>query len=159
MGTGYVVVLVAEGVIPERESLVCQAWGEVPISYFQDHESLNECSFIDLKVNKWEINAEWSRKSEVEPWIRIEILRGGAVAEYLVAQGLSLVVEGGALLSIEMDDGGGEIDEILLVNLVSVFMPGNRVFQWRGGLSEIDGEYISRFPAREEVLERLRHCR
>ncbi|QCZ96611.1 hypothetical protein DL544_06210 [Stenotrophomonas sp. pho] len=48
-----------------------------------------------MKVNKWEINAEWSRKSEVEPWIRIEILRGGVVAEYLVAQGLSLVVEGG----------------------------------------------------------------
>lgn len=159
MGTRYVVVLVAEGMIPERESLVRQAWGEVPISYFQDHESLNECSFIDLKVNKWEVNAEWSRKSEVEPWIRIEILRGGAVAEYLVAQGLSLVVERGGVLSIEMDDGGCEVDEILLVNLVSVFMPGNRVFQWRDGLSEIDGEYISRFPAREEVFERLRHCR
>lgn len=159
MGTRYVVVLVAGEVLPERKSLVCQAWGEVPFSYFQDHESLNESSFLDLKVNKWEVNAEWSRKSEDEPWIRIEILRGGAITEYLAAQGFSLVVGvGEALLSIEMDDGGGEIDEILLAHLVSVFMPGNRVFQWRDEISEIDGEYISRFPAREAVLEQLRRC-
>ncbi|WP_369038400.1 hypothetical protein [Stenotrophomonas maltophilia] len=159
MGTKYVVVLVAGKGLPERNSLVYQAWGEVPVSYFQDHESLNESSFLDLKVNKWEVNAEWSRKSEDEPWIRIEILRGGVVAEYLATQGLSLLAGvGEALLSIEMDDGGGEIDEILLAHLVSVFMPGNRVFRWRDELSEIDGEYISRFPAREAVLEQLRRC-
>lgn len=159
MGTRYVVVLVAGEALPERNSLVYQAWGDVPFSYFQDHESLNESGFLDLKINKWEVNAEWSRKSEDEPWIRIEILRGGAVTEYLAAQGFSLVVGvGEALLSIEMDDGGGDIDEILLAHLVSVFMPGNRVFQWRDELSEIGGEYISRFPAREAVLEQLRRC-
>ena len=157
METGYVVVLNAGEAIPERSSLVYQAWGDVPFSYFQGHESMAESGFLDLKVNKWEVNAEWSRNSDGEPWIRIEIVRGARVAEWLATHGLACMAGmGGVLLIAEMDDGGGELDEVLLARLVSVFIPRNRAFHWCNELNEIDGEYISRLPSREEVLERLR---
>ncbi len=159
MGTGYVVVLNAGETIPERNSLVHQAWGDVPFSYFQGHESMAESEFLDLKVNKWEINAEWSRNPDGELWIRIEIVREARVAEWLATHGLAWMAGmGGVLLIAEMDEGGGELDEILLARLVSVLSPGNRAFLWCNGLHEIDGEYISRLPSREDVLERLRRC-
>ncbi|HDS1578932.1 hypothetical protein WG628_05020 [Stenotrophomonas maltophilia] len=159
MGTGYVVVLNAGETIPERNSLVHQAWGDVPFSYFQGHESMAESEFLDLKVNKWEINAEWSRNPDGEPWIRIEIVREARVAEWLATHGLAQMAGmGGVLLIVEMDEGGGELDEVLLARLVSVFSPGNRALLWCNGLHEIDGEYISRLPSREDVLERLRRC-
>lgn len=160
MRARYVAVIGAGVVLPERELLISLAWGAAPVSCFQDRESLDDCSFLDLKVNKWEVNADWSRGQYEEPFIRIEILRGAALAEYMHNEVPSLPVSdiGEAVLVFELDEGGSKLDEVLLLRLVSVFFEGNKLYRWCDGFREISEEEVASLPTRQSLLERLVAC-
>ncbi|MDG9762597.1 hypothetical protein, partial [Stenotrophomonas sp. GD04064] len=56
MSRKYAVSMHSSIVLPQRSAWVRAAWGDLPVSYFQSDENLNDCGFIDLKVNKWEIS-------------------------------------------------------------------------------------------------------
>jgi len=82
MSRKYAVSMHSSTVLPQRSAWVSAAWGDLPVSHFQSDENLNDCSFIDLKVNKWEISGsrlQWG----LDPFIRAEILkaRGPAMAD------------------------------------------------------------------------------
>ncbi|WP_175654038.1 hypothetical protein [Pseudomonas sp. Marseille-P9899] len=160
MSDKYAVVLEPGLVLPERGLMVSQAWGDLPVSYFQDQEVFNDCSFLDLKVNKWECNSLWGSKQEVEPWVRIEIFRGPALSEYLQNEGSFLFEEfsGGALIVLELDEDGSEIDEVLLLRLVSVFLGRFKVYKWSESIREISVDMIASIPAKYTVRERLFKC-
>ena len=160
MSNRYAVVLGAGSILPDRGFLIGQAWGDVPVSYVQDHEVFNECSFLDLKINKWEINSQWSSKQESEPWIRIEILKGQVLEEYLRNKGCPLSVEVAreTLIIFEMDEGGAAVDDMLLLRLVSVFYGRFRVYRWSDRIEEVSENIISSLPALHTVRERLNKC-
>lgn len=155
------VVLQRGADLPERGALISRAWGDVPTSYFQDEEDLNVCSFLDLKINKWEINIEWSRKQIEEPWIRIELLKGRALAEYLRNEACPPPVNANEeiLLLFELDDGGSELDEMLLIRLVSVFFGVGKLYHWCDGFREISESAIAALPPPEAVRKRLLTCK
>lgn len=161
MSVRYVVVFEAGSILPDREFLISKAWGNLPVSYVQDHETLNECSYFDLKVNKWEVNSSWSDKQESEPWIRIEILKGGALKEYLHNENcpLSIDFECETLMIFWLDEGGAEMDEILLLRLVSVFYGRFKVYIWSDCvIEEVSANIISFLPNQQTVRERLIKC-
>jgi hypothetical protein len=160
MSNRYVVVLESGSSLPEREFLVSQAWGSVPVSYVQDEEAFNECSFLDLKVNKWEVNSEWSNKQDSEPWIRIEKFKGDALEELLQKEGCRWASEmaGKTLMVIELDDGGTKLDYFLLLRLVSVFYGQFKVYRWSDSIEELSGKTIESLPAQHTVREWLIRC-
>lgn len=63
----YAVVVESGSDLPDREILVSRAWGDVPVSYIQDQEAFNDCSFLDLKVNKWELNRDGALSRTANP--------------------------------------------------------------------------------------------
>ncbi|WP_057434797.1 hypothetical protein [Pseudomonas syringae group genomosp. 3] len=156
----YAVALDSGVVLPERENLIRQAWGDVPVSHFQDEDVLNDCSFLDLKINKWEVNKQWSVQQESEPWIRMEILRGQALEEYLRNDGEALRnnTQHEALVVIEMDEGGMEIDDFLLMRFISVFNESFKVYRFCDGFQEVNKEVLASIPARNTIMERLVGC-
>ncbi|WP_238704396.1 hypothetical protein [Pseudomonas sp. RU47] len=146
--------------MPDREILVSRAWGDVPVSYIQDQESFNDCSFLDLKVNKWELNKKWSAKQNSELWIRIEKLKGVALDDFLYRDGSLWPVDMAekTLIIIELDEGGSALDHCLLLRLVSVFLGQFRVYRWSDGIEEVSEEIAASLPAQQTVLERLIRC-
>lgn len=160
MSNRYAVVLGPGSILPDRELLISQAWGNVPVSYVQDHEDLNECSFLDLKINKWEVNSQWSSTQDSESWIRIEILKGKVLEEYLQNEGCPLSVEVAreTLVVFELDEGGIAVDDMLLLRLVSVFYGRFRVYRWSDRIEEVSANTFASLPARHRVRERLIKC-
>jgi hypothetical protein len=156
----YAVVVESGSDLPDREILVSRAWGDVPVSYFQDQESFNDCSFLDLKVNKWELNKEWSAQHDSELWIRIEKLKGVALDDFLRRDGSLWPVDMAekTLMIIELDEGGSALDHCLLLRLVSVFLGQFRVYRWSDGIEEVSEEIAVSLPAQQDVLERLIRC-
>ncbi|OUM05708.1 hypothetical protein BW686_20365 [Pseudomonas syringae] len=156
----YAVALGSGAVLPERENLILQAWGDVPVSHFQDEDVLNDCSFLDLKINKWEVNKQWSAQQESEPWIRMEILRGQALEDYLQNDGEMLrhATQHEALVVVELDEGGLDIDDFLLMRLISVFSERFKVYRFCDGYQEVHEEALASLPARNAVMERLVGC-
>lgn len=127
----YVVLIKKDARLPSRQVLLDEAWGEnMPISYIQDEEALDAASYLDIKVNKWEINPAWSTLQDEEPWIRIEIFRKKGVDEFRggIARNFSSNLEGYILLSFELDDGWDEIDLLLLGRLVKVISINNECY-------------------------------
>ena len=106
MSDKYVVVLDAGSDLPERDYLISNAWGDVPVSYVQDEVAFNECSFLDLKVNKWEVNNEWSKQQVSEPWIRIEKVEGEVLNDFLLNESSSWPKENvpEKIITIELDE-------------------------------------------------------
>lgn len=160
MSDKYAVALESGGVLPERENLILQAWGDVPVSYVQDEELLSACSFLDLKINKWEVNKQWSTQQESEPWIRMEILRGQALEDYFQHNGKTLRNAGQykALLILELDEGGVEVDVFLFMRLISVFSESFKVYRFYDGVQEVDEKALASISARNTVMERLVGC-
>nr|WP_288912674.1 hypothetical protein [uncultured Pseudomonas sp.] len=160
MRNRYAVVLDAGSILPDRAFLSSQAWGDVPVSYVQDHEFINECSFLDLKVNKWEIDSRWSIKQESEPWIRIEVFKGQALEEYLLNEDCPLSIEAAreTLIIFGLDEGGTSVDDMLLLRLVSVFYGRFRVYRWSDCIEEVSENTIAYLPALDVVRERLHKC-
>ncbi len=156
----YAVALESGGVLPERENLILQAWGDVPVSYVQDEELLSACSFLDVKINKWEVNKQWSTQQESEPWIRMEILRGQALEDYFQHNGKTLRNAGQykALLILELDEGGVEVDVFLFMRLISVFSESFKVYRFCDGVQEVDEKALASISARNTVMERLVGC-
>ncbi|HEL3778442.1 TPA: hypothetical protein UOA91_003115 [Stenotrophomonas maltophilia] len=152
MSRKYAIALHASVVLPQRDAWIHAAWGDVPVSHFQSDEDLNNCSFLDLKVNKWEIGSE-ERAEESEPFIRVEILRAHALVEHLgetvyrppadAAQEIILV--------LELDDGGNELDEGLLKRLVSILAQGNRLYCWKDGFRLAGMEFAQAVPTLKDV--------
>lgn len=84
MYSKYIVFIDKNVPLPSRASIVEGAWGnDVPISFIQDNEVLNDASYLDFKVNKWEANSKWSEMQDDEPMIRVEIFREERVADFL----------------------------------------------------------------------------
>lgn len=160
MSSRYAVVLEAGSILPDRESLISQAWGDVPVSYVQDHEIFNECSFLDLKVNKWELNSQWSSKQQSEVWIRIEILKGQVLEEYLKNEGCPVPVEAACetLIVFELDEGNSAVDNMLLLRLISVFYERFRVYKWSDRIEEMNANIIASLPGRNTVRDQLIKC-
>ncbi|WP_092418662.1 hypothetical protein [Pseudomonas sp. NFPP07] len=160
MSSRYAVVLGPGSILPDRGFLISQAWGDVPVSYVQDHEIFNECRFLDLKINKWELNSRWSNKQDSEPWIRIEILKGQVLEEYLQNEGCPLSVEVAreTLMIFDLDEGGSAVDDMLLLRLVSVFYDRFRVYKWSDRIEEMSANSIASLPARDTIRERLVKC-
>jgi len=157
MSNRYAVILESESVLPERELLVSEAWGSVPVSYVQDQEIFNECSFLDLKVNKWEVDSQWSSKQDLEPLIRIEKLTDEGLEEFLQQEGCrwSLDMAGKKLIIIEMDEGGGAVDDMLLMRLLSVFHARFKVYSCSDSIEELSD---ASFPTQQSVRDRLIKC-
>ncbi|MEL4168391.1 hypothetical protein [Pseudomonas sp. ZS001] len=160
MSSKYAVVIKQGIALPEREILVRRAWGDVPASYIQDQEVFNECRFLDLKVNKWVVNKQWSNQQNSEPWIRVEMLKGGALKEYLRNEScsLSLDVTDEALVILELDEGGLELDEVLLLSLVSAFHSGYKIYRWVDGFQEVGEDIFISLPTQHAIRERLLTC-
>jgi hypothetical protein len=160
MGSGYAVILGMGSSLPDRGLLLSQAWGDVPVSYIQDHEDTNECTFLDLKVNKWEVNSQWSNKQVSEPWIRIEMLKGQALEQYMRGEGLPfpIEVEHEALMIFELDEGGTELDEMLLLRLLSVFCGSSKVYRLSNCIEDVSESIIDTLPSCHTVRELLIKC-
>lgn len=160
MNNKYLVVLEPDSVLPEREHMIRQAWGSVPVSYVHDDEDFNECDFLDLKVNKWEINSEWSSKQVNEPWIRIEKVEGERLDEFFQKNNGHCPVEikSSKLMVIEIDEDGHPVDEILLLLLVSVFYGRFKVYLWSDSVEELGADAIAGLPDQESIRNRLINC-
>jgi len=105
--------------IPARNTWIKKAWGNLPYSYVQDDEDLNKATYLDLKINKWEVDRKWSTHQAEEPWIRIELLNGVDVSNCLSENGFNHEKTPGFLLFFELDGDGDEIDYDLLDSLVA----------------------------------------
>lgn len=118
----------------ERDPLLRRAWGDLPVSFCQDQEDLNACAYLDVKVNKWEIDKRWSAIQPREPWIRLEFFRGDSLRVFLAECGVSLVIWGApeCLVVLRIDEGGWEIDRRLAMTLASVIADGGAIFAREG---------------------------
>lgn len=161
MRNKYAIARPPGATLPDRKSLIERAWGDVPVSYIQDNEVLSECTFIDLKINKWETNSRWRAKQDSEPWIRVEILRGAAIKEFLGRDDGLVAVDfaGGTLVVLELDEGGNELDDMLLFRLVSVLGERCDVYRWTASTyQKVGTDEISRLPTQHSIRDRLLKC-
>jgi hypothetical protein len=160
MSDKYVVVLDAGTDLPERDYLISNAWGDAPVSYVQDEVAFNECSFLDLKVNKWEVNNEWSKQQVSEPWIRIEKVEGEVLNDFLLNEGSAWPKENvpEKIITIELDEGGSEVDEILLQRLIAVFFGRFKVYRCSDRIEEVSQGTIDTIPTLDAIHERIRRC-
>ncbi|MHA3735421.1 hypothetical protein ACXR0M_07055 [Pseudomonas sp. Eth.TT006] len=151
MANRFAVVVESGSDLPDRDILVSRAWGDVPVSYIQDQEAFNDCSFLDLKVNKWELNREWGDKQDSECWIRIEKFKGATLEDFLREDGAFWPVDmsGKTLMIIELDEGGSELDQCLLLRLVSVFLGQFKVYRWSDAVEEVTEETVASVPTQQ----------
>jgi hypothetical protein len=155
MSDEYVVAVGREASLPPRNVLISQAWGSLPVSYFQDHEDLDECSFLDLKVNKWEINDLWAGNG-IEPAIRIDILKGAALSDFMRNHDFPIsCVAYERLLVLKLDEGAEAIDEMLLLRLISVLVGIGKVYVLRQRVEELTEGSINAMPTVGAVVEKL----
>ncbi len=105
--------------LPQRADLISKAWGERnPVSFFQSDEDLNKATFLDVSINKWEVNPKWSDEYDVAPLVRIEILRGSAVKDFTSENHIIVPSDTLSALVFSLDDGYKNIDILLLTRLV-----------------------------------------
>lgn len=102
---------------PNRQEWILAAWGTIPISYVQESEDINEASYLDIKVNKWELNPVWSKVQAQEPWIRIEFIRGEEIRYQTQATKRDRL-----LVILELDGPCKEVDYQLLYRLAQVLV-------------------------------------
>lgn len=161
MSSKYAVILKQGSILPKRDFLISEAWGKVPVSYFQDQESLNDCTFIYLKINKWEINSQWSSQQDSEPWIRINILKGKTLKEYVQNEEhlLPIGATSETILVFELDDTENDLDEILLLRLVSVFGNNSKIYRWCDGFQEMGEDDLTSTLTKQDIHKRLIKCK
>ncbi|BFM49948.1 hypothetical protein [Marinomonas sp. THO17] len=155
MYSKYIVLIDNKVPLPSRASIVNDAWGEsIPVSFVQDAEVLNDASYLDLKVNKWEANGKWSEMQEQEPWIRVETYRDERVREFLDENQLRLTVNNKNcfLVALELDDGWQEIDQVLLACVVKALVKIQNIYAYDDVKGYIDcGDYLKSLPSKESV--------
>lgn len=155
----YAVFLGSNYHFPSRGMLFSCAWGSLPASYFQDDEALEKCSFIDMKVNKWEVNERWRLRQADEPWIRVELVRGDDVAEYLAA--FSSVLPAGRIINtvalFDMDEGAEEVDEILLLRIAFAFSGGDSIYLTDGSVVDADFSLLDSSSV-DAIIKRISSC-
>ncbi len=104
---------------------------------------MNHAEYLDVKVNKWESNSEWSGKGE--PFVRIGIFRNCQLADFVREGELSAPsdFQPKVILTMELDCGGSEIDVALFRSLVCVVMRCGVGYRWRGSWEAVDAISIS----------------
>lgn len=161
MYSKYLVLIDKNNKLPDRVSLVEKAWGDLPVSHIQDAEDLNEASYLDLKVNKWEVNGKWSTKQNQEPWIRIEILRGESLLRFVNQNDFGFPVDqsDSFLMTFELDEldeGWLDVDYALIANLVRVLPAAQKIFAYDESYIRIDGyKHFETVPTKDLVKEKL----
>ncbi|MRJ43377.1 hypothetical protein KF946_07890 [Idiomarina loihiensis] len=155
MYSKYIILIDKNATLPSRSSIVESAWGnDVPISFIQDNEVLNDASYLDFKVNKWEANSKWSEMQDDEPMIRVEIFREERVADFLRDNELwfAFDYEHYFLVALELDDGWHEVDQFLLARVVKVLAENQKVYAYDDVKGYIDcGDYLQSLPSKEAV--------
>ncbi|MDH4608949.1 hypothetical protein [Pseudomonas sp. BN102] len=142
---------------PCREEFIEKAWGDLPVSFFQDDEFLSKASYLDVKVNKWEVSQEWSTLQEVEPCIRIDFLRDERLAEFCREVRLSgcEVSSAEVVLVLELDGEGMELDELLLASMVRVLSETYQCYALDELPMLLDGKFFLVVPSREDLMAAL----
>lgn len=155
MYSKYIVLIDKDVPLPSRASIVGGAWGEdIPVSFVQDNEVLNEASYLDLKVNKWEANSKWSEMQDQEPWIRVEIYRNEQIKKFLRDNGLRFAFdsEDYSLVALELDEGWQELDQVMLGRVVKVFVESQKLYAYDDTEGYIDcGDFLRSLPSKESV--------
>lgn len=131
MSIKYLTIFNKNSTPPERQDLINRAWGDLPTSHIQGGEKIKDSDYLDIKVNKWEVNPLWSKRQSPEPFIRIEILKDEKLNSYLKSSGLTdrLAVESNFAMVIEMDEGAIDIDQVLMLNLFAVLSNFSDIFK------------------------------
>ena len=124
----YIVLFEKTNQLPDRQTWVEKSWGYLPTSYSQDNEDLNKATYLDVKVNKWELNNKWSSSQLDEPIIRIEMIRGKSLAEFAPTNDLQEGQDPTLLLIFELEGDGVEVDYNLFVNLISELVKKQNCF-------------------------------
>ena len=155
MYSKYLVVIDKDVALPDRGLLFEEAWGkDIPVSFVQDNETLDAASYLDVKVNKWEINEKWSHLQSEEPWIRIEVLRGQGFKKYVTENECPFIGDNNDsfLVVFELDEGGVQVDEFLLARLVKTTSETHRPFAYdESGKYVPCFEYFQSLPPKEMV--------
>ena len=117
--------------------------------------------FLILKLISGKLIASGVSCKGGAPWIRVEILRGAPLEGYLKGQGVFPLIKGSGelLLVFELDDGGNDLDEILLLRLVMVFWGAGIIYRWDDGFHVVDENAIASLPGLEVVRSRLLRCK
>jgi len=160
MCSKYLVVCDRRENFPSRVEWLDRAWGEVPVSYVQDGEELRSTSYLDVKVNKWELNSGWSGRQVDEPWIRIEFFRDNFLKSFVEENAFpfDLDFSSDMLLVFELDDGWLDVDKYLIENIVCVLSEKCRCYLWRGRFELLGREYFKNIPSKIEVKNMLIDC-
>lgn len=108
--------------IPQRDVWIRSAWGDVPISYVQDHEFLTNATFFDVKVNKWETDKRAAFDMPDDVWIRIEIKRRDNVQRGHDDISKSSHEHTQILMHFDMDAPYGEMDYVYYLSLIAALM-------------------------------------
>jgi hypothetical protein len=129
----------------------------VPVSYVQDDENLNFCGFLELKVNKWEINTESRECGRFEPYIRCKISKAGAAETSRASFDFSSLLGAGCetYIVLESDEDAGEVDNMLLLRLVAVLSRAGKAYVLRDRLNEMSEDELRAVPTKSVVLTRL----
>lgn len=153
MSFKFFVVSKVRDPLPARAALLADAWGDLPVSYMQGHENLNKASFIDAKVNKWEVNHRWGDVYGIEPTVRVELLKGDALKAYVDDEQWvpKVDLETDRLVVLERDEGGSEIDDVLALALLSVFARGGECYRLEEGLHELREAFLSSLPSKDAI--------
>ncbi|WP_417440284.1 hypothetical protein [Idiomarina sp.] len=155
MYSKYIILIDKNATLPSRSSIVERAWGkDVPISFVQDNEVLNDASYLDFKVNKWEANGKWSEMQDQEPLIRVEIFREERIADFMRENELQCTFdyEGYFLVALELDDGWHEVDQFLLARVVNVLAENQKLYAYDDVKGYIDcGDCLQSLPSKEAV--------
>jgi hypothetical protein len=133
MNFRYAIALDKGVFLPCRDVWLEEAWGELPVSYIQGDYDLNECDFLDVKVDKWEVSPEWRKRyrAHPEPMINIKIYKGRKLKKYLRSTGCPIpeVLAGKIFVTLELEGDGEAIDEMLMERLVSFFSGEARLYR------------------------------
>ncbi|KQV15875.1 hypothetical protein ASC74_26140 [Pseudomonas sp. Root329] len=156
----FVVAFDRNDQLPERREWLSEAWGDVPTTHFQSDESMLDSIFIDLKINKWELNAAWSSRQGLAPIIRIEILRDESLVEF-VNNHASLIcdeVDAKVLMVFELEGESMDVDFIILMRLVAALCGRGRCYQWAEKLEFLDEKALADLPSSVELKDMLITC-
>lgn len=151
MSAEYWIFISADNPLPHRELLLRTAWAGLPVSYSQDSEDINTCTYLDVKINKWELKTVAAGMSE--SWIRIEILKGIRASNYLKEKGVAISdnKKSEILIVLRADDGSAEIDKSLMVMLAAVIANEAPLYRYdeESGIEEVDSREIVKMASSE----------
>ncbi|QXH58844.1 hypothetical protein [Pseudomonas maumuensis] len=158
MDTKFLIVSPLRDSLPPREDVLTQAWGELPVSYVLDEADLNEASYMDVKVNKWEVNPIWSERYGLEPLIGVEFLKGESLKAYLQETDLAPAVDVRTqrLIVVTLDEEGrSEIDGLLTKALVRVLAKSGQCYLVAEDLTPVDEHYFLSLPSAGALKRQL----